>query len=310
MIRLLTMFVILLLLFPQVCLAEGYKIDVSTMEAIKHFNILNIGSLAVGETGLVSIYGLSMCIENGELKIASISALDTDPGKYSYDYEITRHPNNELSVVLSKKGKNPDRGAVQQAVFSMLTSSDCQEIKAKGIPLFRVKSFLGSGSLSELLANTGDIAEKGVSETPLMPLSHKMSEAVSDWIVNESRSPIDDSPGVTMLKAAEDGDEMLVIRCRENKTDVYITTDEFLGDDSTNVIVRFDEKNATKRTFSLSTNNRALFFGAAIPNVKTMMKSKHMVVRYRTYNGTPKTVTFKLDGLSEKIVLLRKACHW
>lgn len=310
MIRLITISAIFFLLIPRVCFAEGYKVDISTMEAIKHFNVLNIGSLAVGETGIVSIYGLKTCIENGELKIASISKLDTEPSKYSYDYEVTRHPNNELSVVFSKKGKNPDSAAVQQAVFEILYSSDCQKINFKGIPLFNVKSFLGSGSLSELLTNTGEIREKGVSETPAIPGSVKVSEAVSHWIVTESRSPIDDSPGVTMLKPAEDGEQMLVIRCRENKTDAYIRTDDFLGNDSTNVTVRFDDEKAKQQHFSLSTNNRALFFSPAIPNIKTMMKSEKVVIRYNTYNGTPKTVTFKLYGLPEKIVSLRKACHW
>lgn len=298
------------ILFPLISLAEGFRVDISTMEAIKHLNILNIDSLAVGETGLVSIYKLGMCIENEELKIASITALDTEPSKYSYDYEVTRNPNNELNVVFSKKGKNPDSDAVQLAVLSILSSPDCQKFKDKGVPLFKVKSFLGSGSLSELIANTRAFSEQAVSEAPAIPGSSEVSEVKSDWVVNESKSPIDDSPSATILKFAEDGNQTLVIRCKEDKTDAYIVTYDFLGDESTSVIVRYDEEIARKQNFSLSTDSKALFFIPAISNIKTMMKAKKVVIRYNTYNGTFKTVTFKLDGLSEKITSLRKACHW
>ena len=47
------------MIFPKESSCEGFEVDVSLMEAIKHFNELNIGSLAVGEKGLVSMYAFS-----------------------------------------------------------------------------------------------------------------------------------------------------------------------------------------------------------------------------------------------------------
>jgi type VI secretion system VasI family protein len=308
--RLLTLAAIFFTLYPAVNLGEGFTVDISTMEAIKPLNVLNISSLAVGETALVSIYRLAMCIDNEELKIASTTELHTETNEKIFYYEITRNPNNELSVVLSKKGKKPDSDALRQAIVAILSSSDCRKFKDKGIPLFRVKSFLGAGSLSELLANTGSFAEQAVSEMPSIPDFSKLSEVLSDWVVTESKSPIDDSPSVTMVKIAEDGNQTLVIRCRDDKTDVYITTDDFFVDESISVIVRYDKEKATKQNFLLSTSNRGLFFRHAISNIKTMMKAKKIVIGYNTYGGTLKTVSFKLDGLSEKITSLRKACHW
>jgi type VI secretion system VasI family protein len=308
--RFLALAAISLTLCPPVNLAEGFKVDMSTMEAIEHLEVLNIGSLAVGETGLVSIYRLRTCTEKGELRILSTTELDTEPSEYSYDYEVTRHPNEELSVVLSKKGKKPDVEAVKRAALSIISSSDCRKIKEKGIPLLKVKSFLGSDSLSELLASIDKFAEQAVSETPAIPHSSKMSETVSDWIVIASKSPIDDSPSVMISRSAEIGEQTLVIRCAENKTDAYIITNDFLGDESKSVIVTYDGEKARKQQFLLSTNKRALFFSPAISDIKTMMKSKKVVIRYDTYNGMAKTVTFKLDGLSEKVASLRKACNW
>ena len=113
-----------------------------------------------------------------------------------------------------------------------------------------------------------------------------------------------------MIKISESGDQTLILRCKENSTDAYIRTDDFLGEDSTNVTVRYDSNKAQKQKFSLSTNNKALFFSPAIANIKKMMKSKNVVIRYHTYSGTPNTVSFKMSDLKNKIKPLRNACHW
>jgi len=133
---------------------------------------------------------------------------------------------------------------------------------------------------------------------------------MNDWIVSESKSPIDDSPTVTMFRIAESGGQSLVLRCKENTTDAYIRTDDFLGDDSTNVTVRYDSNKAQKLKLSLSTNNKALFFSPAITNIKQMLMSKKIIIRYHTYSGTPNTVAFNLDNLKEKIGLLNCTQNW
>ena len=63
------------MLYPLMCIAKTFKVDVTMMEALEHFNVLSIGHLAVGETGRVSINALKMCTDKEELKIASVSEL-------------------------------------------------------------------------------------------------------------------------------------------------------------------------------------------------------------------------------------------
>src|SRR5690606_34291710 len=107
-----------------------------------------------------------------------------------------------------------------------------------------------------------------------------------DWMMLESKSPIDDSPSITLLKSAEQGNQALVIRCRENKTDAYILTENYLSDESENVLLRYDESKAESHKLSLSTDKKALFFNPAISNIKAIMAAKRIIVRYRIYNGT------------------------
>ena len=290
--------------------AFGFKIDVTTMDAINHFKTLNIGSLAVGEKGLVSMYSLRACSDRGELKVASISELDQEPNKYSYYYEATRKPNNKLDITLSRKGKKPDAEALQNAVIKVASLDSCQKATDKGIPLLSVDKFLNADSLTEILTLSNTVTEKTIKEKPGEIESSDATDIKNDWLKIESKSPIDDSPTVTLLKDAETGNQTLILRCKENSTDAFISTKDFLGEDSTSVMVRFDDHKAKKQTMSASTNNKSLFFSPAIQNIKTMMKSKKMVVRYQNYSGTPRTITFELSGLDKKISPLRKACHW
>jgi type VI secretion system VasI family protein len=303
----------LLMASPFSVVAEGFKVDMPLMDIINKYDVLNIGSLAVGEKGLVSIYGLKICVDKGDLKVASITELDSSPSKYSYTFEVTRSPNDNVTVVFSRKGKTPDAEAVKDAVLRVVSASDCEEIKKEYIPLLSVGDFLGANSLSELVSQSNSTAIQSESNKEHESSSSEAAEILNNWIVSESKSPIDDSPTVSMMKVAEAGDQILVLRCKENTTDAYIKTDDFLGEDSTNVTVRYDSQKAQKaqkQKFSLSTNNKALFFSPAISNIKKMMKSKNIVIRYHTYSGTPNTVSFKMSDLKNKIKPLRAACHW
>ena len=259
---------LIFMIFPNASIADDFKVDISLMEAIKKFEILDVGSLAVGEKGLVLIYGLKTCIDGDLLKVASISALDTDPSKHSYDYEVSRSPNNKINVIFSNKGKAPDQEAVQIAVFKVLASPECTELQEENIPLFTVTEFLGQESLRNLVMQSSETIKrnpKNINATS----EPKVSERLSNWHIAESKSPIDDSPMVSMFKMTESGNQTLILRCKENRTDAFISTRDYLGKDSTNVTVRYDSGKAQKMNFSLSTNNKALFLNAAIPRAAT-----------------------------------------
>lgn len=289
--------------------AEGFKADISVMEATKQFKVLNIGSLAVGEKGLVSEYGLYTCIEDGIVKVSSLSKLDTAPNKYGVDYEVSRESNNSLDIKFSQKGKKADVSNVEYQVTSIIDSEDCKKLKEKGIPLFEIKTLFGSKSLKELVSRSTNIVKKTVSSS-----ESKADTTISSWIVSNDKSPIDDSPSVTMMKLAEDGgSQTLILRCKENTTEAYISTSDFMGimgSGTNKMLVRFDDKKAVKQSIGMSTDGKALFFKTTIKNIKKMMEAKKMVIRYYPYGGGAKTATFNLGNLKEEVAPLRDACHW
>lgn len=290
--------------------ADGFKLDMSATDVARDMNIPNIASLAIAEKGLVSVYELTMCIDDDILKIASTSKLESSPSEYYPTFEVTRISGNAVSVAFSNKGKAPDLEAAKGAIMEALTSADCDAIKKRHSPLFTVTEFLGAKSMIDLVSNTSRAKISTKKDASPVSSGHQDANEKTDWTVLKSKSPIDDSPTVSLLKDANQSNQTLLLRCQENKTEAIIITNDFLGMDSSAVTIRYDSDNPEKLRFSLSTNNKGLFFPSPISHIKRMVNSKKLTIRYQTYSDGSKTAIFDLTGIQDEIDTLRTACHW
>lgn len=173
-----------------------------------------------------------------------------------------------------------------------------------------INTLFGSKSLKELVTRSTNI----VINTKSVETQSENDTEKNPWLVMEDKSPIDDSASVTMIKSDKnEGNQRLILRCKENKTEAYISTSDFMGTSGLGkkkILVRFDNNKAINQTIDMSTNGTALFFRATIKNIKKMLTSNKMVVRYYPYGGGAKTATFDLGNLREEIAPLRDACHW
>lgn len=139
------------------------------------------------------------------------------------------------------------------------------------------------------------------------------------WLVSESRSPIDDSITVTLMLDSANTirtpyqtniSPIMVLRCSENTTNAYVNWDMFLGMDSTRVLTRMDKEKAKTRSWSLSTDNKAIFAPKNIAFIKSMFGHEQILIQLTPYSESPKMATFDIGGLEEAIKPLRKACGW
>lgn len=139
------------------------------------------------------------------------------------------------------------------------------------------------------------------------------------WKATINRSPIDDSENVYLSVEAEEtvrsgyktAKPTLHVRCAEQKTNVFITWDLYLGLESTQMLTRFDTAKAANNTWSISTNNTAVFVrGSDIGFAKTMMNHEKLLAQITPYGESPVMATFRIAGLSEAVKPLRKACSW
>lgn len=139
------------------------------------------------------------------------------------------------------------------------------------------------------------------------------------WSVRSETSPIDDSVNVVLSVRSEESVRSeydtvrpsLFIRCSENKTNVFLNWDLYLGLDSTRMLVRFDSEEANTDTWTISTSNKAVFLrGSDINFAKKMMGHEKLLTQITPYGKSPVMATFPISGLSEAIKPLREACSW
>jgi type VI secretion system protein VasI len=147
----------------------------------------------------------------------------------------------------------------------------------------------------------------------------KITKGKGKWRVREDKSAIDDSVNVYLSISANESIKSgyntarpsLYLRCAENKTNIFLTWDLYLGLDETRMLIRFDKQKAKTSTWSISTDNKAVFVqGSDIKFAKEMMKHDKLLTQVTPYGESPVMATFDIRGLSEAIIPLRKTCHW
>jgi type VI secretion system protein VasI len=168
---------------------------------------------------------------------------------------------------------------------------------------------------AERLECFDDLARRlGVGGPTITPLAGK-----GKWVVKEEKSPIDDSRNVYLALTAENpitdsyGQAVtptLLLRCKENETNAIISFDVYLGIDQTTLLVRLDAEEAKRSTWSIATNNKAIFAPNTVGFVRELMKHDKLLVQVVPYGEGAVMTTFDLRGLTEAIKPLQVACGW
>ena len=145
-----------------------------------------------------------------------------------------------------------------------------------------------------------------------------------EWQVRTETSKIDDSTNVIMVLESANSfksnmsrtkNGAIYIVCREGSTDFGIhMAGEFLSDTGEFGVVtyRLDKDKAKQRSFSESTDNKALglWQGSGIKFIKELMGASSLILQVTPFRDSAITLEFNIAGLSEAIKPLRQACKW
>lgn len=139
------------------------------------------------------------------------------------------------------------------------------------------------------------------------------------WHVRYDRSRIDDSKSVYLILEAKNSfrndfgkwtTPSLHIRCQENKTDLIVNFDTFLGIDETRVLHRMGKEKAKTRNWSIASNHLAVFAPQPIGFIRQMMKHDNFLVQTTPHSSNTVTTEFDTHGLSDAIKPLQNVCGW
>ena len=194
------------------------------------------------------------------------------------------------------------RGVAALAISAQalaLENKDYAKCAAKIGDLSRLECFDNLAKTKSLVKETKRLVVRGVGY----------------WLIRHETNPIDDSktveltlfPKETPVRAKDI--VSLVARCKSNKTEVYISWNDYLGRNS-DVLTRIGKNKAKTERWSLSTDSQATFNNNPIKLLKDMMEADSLIAQITPYNDNPKTVVFNTIGLVNAIKPLQEVCGW
>ena len=168
------------------------------------------------------------------------------------------------------------------------------------------------------------------SKTPLKPKKNQFVngfKVAGNWALQEKRSQLTDSRDIYASVDASNSVSCrsglnthrptLMIRCMENTTAIFFSTDCFMAstdyNDSGHINYRLDKLTPGKIRAQESTNHKSLGLWrghSSIPFIKKMEGRNSLLIRMRPYSESAFEVTFDITGINEVISDVRKACHW
>lgn len=153
------------------------------------------------------------------------------------------------------------------------------------------------------------------------PTATATPQRIGRWDISTSKSSFDDSETVVVSLDADSAIKgwldtyvpRLILRCQESQTEVYVIVGmsqavESGARDTATVRIRFDSLAAKTQVADQSTSGKALFFRNPRAFIAEMLPRKKMIFGFTPFNASPVETSFTLDGLTEAVKPLQKAC--
>ena len=169
----------------------------------------------------------------------------------------------------------------------------------------------------------GDMSMKKVILFTLLAVSFS---AMSDdgiqkegnWYFKSKINKMTDSTDVFAINSAKDAytkqglerNTSLVLRCSENKTDAYISVNDYLGSDSPTITLRFDGSKPARSLWHAGEGGDAAFAPNAVSFIKELSTHKNLIIGFEPYGSTMQAIEFDLSGADAMAKKISEACNW
>jgi len=136
------------------------------------------------------------------------------------------------------------------------------------------------------------------------------------WTTSTNTDPLTDkSVYVAFLDADRGagrfGEQInMVVRCKGNKTEMYIQWQSYLGMDSAEVTHRVDKDKAVTSYWDVSTNHKSAFLRSPVATLKRMASSESFIANVTPYGESPVTAVFDTKGAEAALQDIREGCGW
>jgi len=136
-------------------------------------------------------------------------------------------------------------------------------------------------------------------------------EAETGWVVNDEKSPLDDSPLVSAALASPDGKAALLMRCKDRKTEVAVSIRGFINcKPGVRVTYRVDQAQATEAPWNAHSSCYLALAPSPIPFIQSLTDDGKVYVRMFDHHDAPYDALFNVGKVSKIRSRLSEACEW
>lgn len=150
---------------------------------------------------------------------------------------------------------------------------------------------------------------KVTSKPPVEPAAED-SLVPGQWKVDVHTDPFNDTKTVALALIGKEQRAKLVLRCKQNKPEVYLSWGKYLAPDPIAVLTRLGSAKAETKKWPLSSDKKAAFFaGDKNDFVRELLSVDRLLAQVTPFGENPATDVFDVSGLSGVIAPFREACR-
>ena len=127
------------------------------------------------------------------------------------------------------------------------------------------------------------------------------------WTLSETLDPFTDELSVSVRAVV--GDASIIVRCADNRLEVYVNVDDYLGDDQLDVRYRFDSLQVREEEWYPSADGRAVFADNDADFARRLMSASRFAFEVRDFRGVPHQAIGHLPSDSSSLEIVLNACN-
>jgi hypothetical protein len=142
-------------------------------------------------------------------------------------------------------------------------------------------------------------------------LGQSRPDGEKSWIITDEKSPLDDTPIVSGSLPSDDSRSHLLMRCKDRKTQLAVSSTGFLKcDTDVRVIYRIDQEQAVETPWRSHPSCYLALAPTPIPFIRALADDGKVFVRMYDNHNAPYDASFSLGNVSKIRSRLAEACEW
>lgn len=285
-------FIVLSLIATQV---DAFTVDKSVTDTATTLSIATINGLTLNQSARIEPSNLAICTAEDQLRVDRFLPLVSNKSKRTGLLEVTRVENGivlDFTVDASKS----NRELYPYIAYQIASAQPCSSESDSQLP---VVSVFGAVSQGELLS----MADKYM---PLMQVkansqSNAGEKSASKWFTSLVNDESGMPAAVTFSQPDSQQHTLLEVHCSGLNVELSMAVNDFLGNNSQNALLRFDQEKFKPIRLGLTENSRGFVFTQVEEILPRLRQTSELSLRYTNYNGATKTLVYPLAELDEKL---------